>query len=173
MTRILSQNYHNTKPKYNWQHKELHNLYKWMNVKVKVSRYRPGVAQRVGKATALPFVDRVTRSGWVVSSTPRPHFTPRERPGTHFTGGCVGPQGWPGRAENLVPTGIRSRTVQPVVIRYIDWATRPTSLRQPIYFTVGMWTENCRCLETTDITATVEGSRRNTGHRSERVKNLN
>ena len=25
-----------------------------------------------------------------------------------------GPQGWFGRAENLVPTGIRSRTVQPV-----------------------------------------------------------
>ena len=26
-----------------------------------------------------------------------------------------GPQGWSGRAENLIPTGIRSRTVQPVV----------------------------------------------------------
>ena len=29
----------------------------------------------------------------MVSSTPRPHFTPRERPGTHFTGGWVGPRG--------------------------------------------------------------------------------
>ena len=37
-----------------------------------------------------------------------------------------GPQGWSGRAENLIPTGIRSRTVQPIVIRYTDWATRPT-----------------------------------------------
>ena len=37
-----------------------------------------------------------------------------------------GPQGRYGRAENLVPTGIRSRTVQPVVSRYTDWATRPT-----------------------------------------------
>ena len=37
-----------------------------------------------------------------------------------------GPQGRTGRAENLVPTGSRSRTVQPVVRRYIDWATRPT-----------------------------------------------
>ena len=37
-----------------------------------------------------------------------------------------GPQGRCGRAENLVPTGIRSRTVQPVVSRYTDWATRPT-----------------------------------------------
>ena len=25
-----------------------------------------------------------------------------------------GPQGWSGQAENIVPTGIRSRTVQPV-----------------------------------------------------------
>jgi hypothetical protein len=29
-----------------------------------------------------------------------------------------GPQGRPERAENLVPIGIRSRTVQPVVSRY-------------------------------------------------------
>ena len=35
-----------------------------------------------------------------------------------------GPQGRSGRAENLVPTGIRCRTVQPVVSGYGDWATR-------------------------------------------------
>ena len=29
-----------------------------------------------------------------------------------------GPQGWSGRAENIVPSGTRYRTVQPVVIRY-------------------------------------------------------
>jgi len=29
-------------------------------------------------------------------------------------------QGRSGRAENVVPTGIRSRTVQPVVSRYTD-----------------------------------------------------
>jgi len=34
-----------------------------------------------------------------------------------------GPQGQSGWAENLVPTGIRTRTVQPVVDRYTDWAT--------------------------------------------------
>ena len=39
-----------------------------------------------------------------------------------------GPQGRSGRAENLVPTGIRSRAVQPAVSRYTDWATRPTLL---------------------------------------------
>ena len=37
-----------------------------------------------------------------------------------------GPQGRSGRAEILVPTGIRSRNVQPIVSRYTDWATRPT-----------------------------------------------
>ena len=40
-----------------------------------------------------------------------------------------GPQGRSGRAEYLVPTGIQSRTVQPVVGRYTDWATRPTASR--------------------------------------------
>ena len=37
-----------------------------------------------------------------------------------------GPQGRSGWSENLVPTGIRSRTVQPVVSRYTDWATGHT-----------------------------------------------
>ena len=44
--------------------------------KVKWSRYRPGVAQRVGRGIALFFHDRGTIRGWVVSSKPRPHFTP-------------------------------------------------------------------------------------------------
>jgi len=35
-------------------------------------------------------------------------------------------QGRSGRAENLVPTGIRSRTFKPVVSRYTDWVTGPT-----------------------------------------------
>jgi len=34
-----------------------------------------------------------------------------------------GPQGRSGKAENPIPTGIRSRTVEPVVSRYTDWAT--------------------------------------------------
>jgi len=47
---------------------------------VKWSRYRPGVAQRVGRGIALLFHDRGTRRGWVVSSTPRLHFTPGKDP---------------------------------------------------------------------------------------------
>ena len=47
---------------------------------VKWSRYRPGVARRVGRDIALLFHHRSTRRGWVVSSTPRPHFTPGKDP---------------------------------------------------------------------------------------------
>jgi len=50
-------------------------LFIYTKKKVKWSRYRPGVAQTVGSGIALLFHDRGTRSGWVVSSTPRPHFT--------------------------------------------------------------------------------------------------
>ena len=37
-----------------------------------------------------------------------------------------GSQGRSGRAENLAPPGFDPRTVQPVVSRYTNWATRPT-----------------------------------------------
>ena len=49
-------------------------------VKVNWSRYRPGVALKVGRGIALHFHDRGTRRGWVVSSTPRPQFTPGKDP---------------------------------------------------------------------------------------------
>ena len=41
-----------------------------------------------------------------------------------------GSQGRSGRAENLVPTGIRSQTVQPVVSRYTDWANKEDCWKQ-------------------------------------------
>jgi len=49
-------------------------VFQWSK-KVKWSRYRPGVAQRVGRGIVPLFHDRGTRRGWVVSSIPRPHFT--------------------------------------------------------------------------------------------------
>jgi len=49
-------------------------------LKVKWSRYRHGVAQRVGRGIALLFHDRGTRRAWVVSSTPRPQFNPGKYP---------------------------------------------------------------------------------------------
>ena len=46
---------------------------------------------------------------------------PWERPGTHCTGGRVGLR------AGLAPPGFDPRTVQLVVSRYPDWATRPKS----------------------------------------------
>ena len=59
--------------------------------KVKWSHYRPGVAQRVGRGIALLFLDRGTRSGWVVSSKPRPHFTPGKDPVPILQEACWAP----------------------------------------------------------------------------------
>jgi len=89
---------------------------------VKVSRYRPGVAQRVGRGIALLFHDRGTRRRWVVSSTPRPHFTPGKDPVpiVQEAGWVPGP-GWTG-VEKLVPTGIRSPHRPAVRSRCTDWA---------------------------------------------------
>jgi len=76
-------------------------------VKVKWSRYRPGIAQRVGRGIALLFHDRGTRRGWVVSLTPRPHLTPGKDPGPILQkGGWAPGPVWTG--GNLVRTGIRS-----------------------------------------------------------------
>jgi len=59
-------------------------------------------------------------------SAARPGRTlPLEKTRYPFYKRLGGPQGRSGRAENLVPTGIRSRPVQPVVSRYTDWTNRP------------------------------------------------
>src|SRR5215510_3274133 len=45
----------------------------------------------VDRGIALSFLDLGARRGWVLSTTPRPLY-PRERSGTHCTGGWVGPR---------------------------------------------------------------------------------
>ena len=94
---------------------------------VKWSRYWPDVAQRVGRGIALLFHDRGTRRG-VSGQQHAGRTLPSGKTWYPFYRRLGGPQGRSGRAENLVPTGIRSRTVQPVVSRYTDWATWPTIL---------------------------------------------
>jgi len=64
------------------QQSGIFHIHIYIYIKVKWSRYRPGVAQRVDRVIALLFHDRGTRSGWVVSSTPRPDFTPGKEPVT-------------------------------------------------------------------------------------------
>jgi len=79
-----------------------------VKVKVKRSRYRPGVAQRVGRGIAPLFHDRGTRRGWVVSSTPQPHFTPRKDPVP-----ILQEAGW---APGLVWTGGKSHPHQDSIL---------------------------------------------------------
>ena len=71
------------------------------------------MAQKVGRGIALLFHDCGTRRGWVVSSTPRPHFTPGKDPVP-----ILQDAGW---AAGSVWTGGKSRphrdsipTVQPI-----------------------------------------------------------
>ena len=99
--------------------------YAILSIFLKCSHYRPGVAQRVGRGIALLFHDRGTRREWMVSSTPRPHFTPGKDPVP-----ILQEAGW---APGPVWTGGKSRPhrdsitdLQPVVSRYTDWATRST-----------------------------------------------
>ena len=73
---------------------------------------------------------------------------PRERPGTHFTGGWVGPRaGLDGRKISS-PPGFDPRTVHHVVSRYTDWAkgfniehyiSRNKYVKNGIYVTYTGW----------------------------------
>jgi hypothetical protein len=60
-------------------------------VKGKVFPLRPEQAQTVDRGIAPSFLDPGARRGWMVSTMPWPLY-PRERPGTHDTGGWVGPR---------------------------------------------------------------------------------
>jgi hypothetical protein len=58
---------------------------KEVKIKVKLSRYRPGVAQRVpGSYRVQAFVTTPQDGGKVVSLTYRPPLPSRNEPGTHF-----------------------------------------------------------------------------------------
>ena len=50
----------------------------------------------------------------------------RERPGTHFTGGWVGPRADLDGRKISSPPGFDPGTSSPQLSRYTDWATGPT-----------------------------------------------
>jgi hypothetical protein len=74
--------------------------------KGKGTRNRPEGPEGV-RGIPILFLDLGAGMGWVVSTTPRPLY-PRERPGTHCTGGWVGPRAGLDVCEKFVPTEIRS-----------------------------------------------------------------
>jgi len=65
-------------------------------------------AHKESRGIALIFHDHGTRRGRGVSVTPRPFFYPRERAGTHCTGGWVGPRDGLDRCKKFLPIRIRS-----------------------------------------------------------------
>ena len=91
--------------------------------KVKWSRYRPSVAQRVGRGIALLFLDRGTRRGWVVSSTPQPHFTPGKDPVP-----ILQEAGW---APGPVWTGGKSRPRHHIKVK-VKWSRYRPSVAQRV-----------------------------------------
>jgi len=103
---------------------QMQTSYQWISVGVKWARNGSGVAQRVGRVIALLFHDRRTRRCEWSASRPGRTLSPEKTryPLYRMLGE---PQGRSGRAENLVSTGIRSRTVQPIISCYTDWATLP------------------------------------------------
>ena len=86
------------------------------NKKVKCSRYRPSVAQKVGRGIATT----AALEGGEWSGARLGRTLPPGKTRYPFYRRLGGPQSRSGRAENLVPTGTQSRTVQPVVSRYTD-----------------------------------------------------
>jgi hypothetical protein len=93
---------------------------------VKYPLYRPGCGPEWGRGITLLFQDLGPRRGWVVSSTLRPHFTPVKHPVPIVQGGWVGPRAGLDKGIISSSPGFDPRTVQFVVSRYTDWATRPT-----------------------------------------------
>ena len=85
--------------------------------------YTGRTAHRGSRGIALLFHDHDTRRRWGVSVTPRPLFTPgKDQVPIVQEAGWAQRSVWTG-AENLAPTGLDPRTVQPVSNRCSDWAT--------------------------------------------------
>ena len=79
-------------------------------------------AHRGSRGITLLFLDYGNRRGWVVSVTPRPLFTPEKTryPLCRKLGGLRA--GMDRCGKSRPPLGFDPRTVQPVAIRYTDWA---------------------------------------------------
>jgi len=98
--------------------------------KVKWSRYRPGVAQRVGRGIALLFHDRGTRRGECSAARPAALY-PRERPGTHLqkAGWAPGPV-WTGGKSRPHRDSIPDR---PARIQSLYRLSYPAHMNTPVH----------------------------------------
>ena len=109
-------------------------------VKVKCSRYRPGVDQRVGRGIALLFHDCGTRRGWVVSSMSRAHFTPGKDPVPILqeTGWASGPVWTGGKSRphrDLIPG-------RPAHRQLLYWLSYPVHFLKKVGYNNSSCTQN-------------------------------
>ena len=140
-------------------------VYIYIYIKVNWSRYRPGVAQRVVRVITLLFHDRGTRRGWVVSSTPRPHFTPWKdpvpilqeagwAPGPVWTGGKSRPHrdsipDRPARSQSLyrlsypAHTHIHTHTHTYIYTVYITWEYNGFCICSELKISSNKYTPKC------------------------------
>ena len=99
------------------------------------------------------------RWGLVASTTPRPLY-PRERPGTHCTGGWVGPRAGLDRCgKSRPPPGFDPLTVQFVASRYTDWAIPDHGVQLYVLFIIYLcsWHVSHRTGPTYKNVITVDG----------------
>jgi hypothetical protein len=82
---------------------------------------------------------------WVVSSATRLDFTPEKHNVPNLQEGGRH-QGTSGEPENFFHTGIFSRTSQPGLNRYTDWATRPTHIYRYIYLYICVYIRLYACV---------------------------
>jgi hypothetical protein len=79
---------------------------------------RPPRAKRGSRDIALLILNLGGRRGWVVSTTPRPLY-PREIPGTHCTGGWVGPRaGLDVCEKSRPPPGLNAIVDNPKIVHF-------------------------------------------------------
>jgi hypothetical protein len=85
------------------------------------------MTHRRRRGIALPFLDQRHYKGVRGQRHAPATLYPRERHGTHCTGGWAGPRASLDRCRKFCPPpGFDPRTVQPIASHYTDWVTRPT-----------------------------------------------
>jgi len=101
--------------------------------KRKVVLLQAYVAQRVGRGIALLFHDCCTRRGRVVSSTPRPHFTPGKDPVPILqeVGWAPGPVWMGGKShphrDSILDRPARSQSLCHTFYVFTNWCTSELS----------------------------------------------
>jgi hypothetical protein len=115
-----------------------------------LSRYTPWWRLGGEDIQLLIILDLGTRWEWVVSVTLRPRFTPGERtPGTHWTGGWVGPRaGLDKEVKGKILCPCRGsnpdRPVVQSVVKTLYWLSYPASCQ---FFQVSIMSGSSCCKE--------------------------